>query len=66
MKHKNMIKFRKQAKRVADLKWQIARWQHSYKTYKHFNEEYLNKKYRKRINYYKKQYEVALKRLKTM
>jgi len=59
MKHKNMIKFHKQAKRVADLKWQIARWEHSYNTY-------LNKKYLNRVRYYTAQYEVALKRLKTM
>jgi len=54
-----MKNFRKQAKRVKDLRWQIVRWNNALKTYG-------NDKYRKRIKYYTKQYEVALKRLKTM
>ena len=66
MKHKNMTKFRLQAKRVKDLRWQITRWRYSLERYKMFNSDYLNNKYRNRIRYYKSQYEVALKRLKTM
>ena len=61
-----MKNFRKQAKRVKDLRWQIVRWNYALKTDKHFNKEYLNKKYLNRVRYYTSQYEVALKRLKTM
>jgi hypothetical protein len=56
-----MRKFKQQAKRVEDLKWQIVRWEKAREIYKD-----VGRKYSKRINYYTKQYEVALKRLKTM
>jgi hypothetical protein len=55
-----MKNFRKQAKKVKDLKWQIIKainWREL---------DGYNKKLHNRVKYYSKQYEVALKRLKTM
>ena len=59
-----MKNFRKQAKRVKDLRWQIRRWE------VYLNELYLfprdRVKIKNRIKYYKEQYKVALKKLKSM
>jgi hypothetical protein len=56
-----MKRFNQQCKRVKDLRWQIVRWTKYIESY-----EDVDRKYSKRIAYYTKQYEVALKRLKQM
>lgn len=59
-----MKNFRKQAKRVKDLRWQIVRWEAYYNKNVSFPRDRV--KIKNRIKYYKGQYKVALKQLKTM